>query len=163
MTFGDPLTFPLRLAAALIAIALLAGPQAVADDSPPPMDESEAQDVGQTALTKARALIEAEDWNGALTELETAQSAQPENADAYNLMGYANRKLKRFDVSLRHYQRALELDPEHKGALEYLGELYVETGKMDQARETEKRLARLCPSGCEELDDLRAAVAGKPH
>lgn len=167
MNFGHPPTFPLRLAAAVIVTVLFAGapaaPMAHADDSPPPMDESEARDVGETALRKARALIEAKDWQGALAELETAQQALPRNADVYNLMGYANRKLKRYGFALNHYRRALKLDPDHKGALEYLGELYVETGKIDRARDAEKRLARLCPSGCEELDDLRAAIAGKPR
>lgn len=162
----NPLIAVLRLAgASTVVLALLAGPAAtdiaVADDSPPPMDEGEARDVGEGALQKARALIESEDWNGALAELEGAQTALPEEADVYNLMGYANRKLKRYGFALNHYRRALKLDPKHKGALEYLGELYVETGKLDLARETEQRLARLCPSGCEELDDLRAAIAEK--
>jgi len=48
---------------------------------------------------------------------------------------------------------------QHKGALEYLGELYVETGQIDKARENVAQLKKLCPSGCEELADLEKTIA----
>ena len=57
------------------------------------------------------------------------------------------------------YNRALALDSKHKGALEYQGELFVETGQIDKARENVARLKQLCPRGCEELDDLNEAIA----
>ncbi|RTL71245.1 MAG: tetratricopeptide repeat protein, partial [Hyphomicrobiales bacterium] len=57
------------------------------------------------------------------------------------------------------YRKALDFDPDHKGALEYLGELYVETGDLPKARENLARLEKLCPSGCEEREDLEKAIA----
>ena len=51
--------------------------------------------------------------------------------------------------------------PEHKSAREYLGELYVETGNMEKAREQLAVLARLCPGGCEEREDLQKAINAK--
>ncbi len=63
--------------------------------------------------------------------------------------------------ALTYYTKALALDPDHKGAREYLGELYVETGQLDKAKEQLVVLTRLCPTGCEELEDLQKAIAAK--
>jgi tetratricopeptide (TPR) repeat protein len=81
-------------------------------------------------------------------------------ADAYNLLGFRFRKVKDFDRAERNYRRALRLNPDHKGAIEYYGELFLETNRRDKAEEMLARLEALCPSGCEELDDLRKAFAG---
>jgi cytochrome c-type biogenesis protein CcmH/NrfG len=56
-------------------------------------------------------------------------------------------------------QPAASFDADHKGAHEYLGELYVETGQLAKAREHLGVLGRLCPQGCEEREDLAKAIA----
>jgi tetratricopeptide (TPR) repeat protein len=66
---------------------------------------------------------------------------------AYNSL----RKTGDFKTSLTYYTKALELEPDHKAAREYLGELYVETGNMAKAKEQLDVLARLCPGGCSRL------------
>ncbi len=76
------------------------------------------------------------------------------------MLGFSFRKTKDFSRAERNYKRALRLDPEHKGALEYMGELYLETKRREKAEELLARLEKLCPGGCEELEDLRAAFAG---
>ena len=63
---------------------------------------------------------------------------------------------------MAYYNRALEIDRDHKGALEYQGALFVEMGQTDRARANLARLQKLCPSGCEELTDLREAIARAP-
>jgi Flp pilus assembly protein TadD len=73
------------------------------------------------------------------------------------LLGFSYRKTKEFDLAERNYLRALRLNPEHKVALEYMGELYLETGRRTEAEELLALLQKLCPDGCEELDDLRQA------
>lgn len=83
----------------------------------------------------------------------------PREADAYNLLGYSFRKSKDFNRAERNYMRALRLNPDHKGALEYVGELYLETNRREKAEESLARLEELCPQGCEELEDLREAMA----
>ena len=75
-------------------------------------------------------------------------------------MGFSLRKPSDYKQAYTFYRKALEFDPEHKGALEYLGELYVETGQIDKAKEHVTLLKKLCPSGCEELADLEEAIAG---
>ena len=58
-----------------------------------------------------------------------------QHADVYNLMGFSLRKTGDHKQAYTFYRKALDFDPEHKGALEYLGELYVETGQIDKASE----------------------------
>lgn len=110
-------------------------------------------------LASVRAKIEAKDFKSALADLGPMLKSKP-SADAHNLMGYSLRKTGDFKQALVHYQKALELDPKHKGALEYLGELYVETDQMPKAQETLARLKAVCLRGCEELTDLEKAIAG---
>ena len=144
-----------KLASTFAALALIAGlglsPASAVDN----MSSTDAPD-----LTSVRAKIKAKDYAGALTQLrELADDVQ--HADVYNLLGFTLRKTGDFKTSLTYYTKAIEMAPEHKAAREYLGELYVETGDMAKANEQLATLQKLCPSGCEELDDLRKAIAAK--
>ena len=110
-------------------------------------------------LTSVRAKIKAKDFKAALAEL-TPMLATYQHADVYNLMGFSLRKTGDYKQAYTFYRKALDFDPDHKGALEYLGELYVEQGQLEKAKENMARLQKLCPSGCEELEDLEKAVNG---
>jgi tetratricopeptide (TPR) repeat protein len=112
-------------------------------------------------LTSVRAKIKAKDYQAAIAELGTMMQTHL-HADVYNLMGFSLRKTGDYKQAYTFYRKALEFDPDHKGALEYLGELYVETGQLDKAKENVVLLKKLCPSGCEELADLEKAIAGAP-
>jgi Flp pilus assembly protein TadD len=112
-------------------------------------------------LTSVRAKIKAKDFKAAITEL-TPMLEMHQHADVYNLLGFSLRKTGDAKQAYTFYRKALEFDPEHKGALEYLGELYVETGQVDKARENVALLKKLCPTGCEELADLEQAIAAAP-
>jgi Flp pilus assembly protein TadD len=112
-------------------------------------------------LTSVRAKLKAKDYKGALAEL-TPMLAAYQHADVYNLMGFSLRKTGDQKQAYTFYRKALDFDPQHKGALEYLGELYVETGQLEKAKENVVLLKKLCPSGCEELADLQEAIAHAP-
>jgi Flp pilus assembly protein TadD len=112
-------------------------------------------------LTSVRAKIKAKDFKAAIAEL-TPLLETHQHADVYNLLGFSLRKTGDAKQAYTFYRKALEFDPEHKGALEYLGELYVETGQIDKARENVALLKKLCPTGCEELADLEQAIAAAP-
>ena len=112
-------------------------------------------------LASVRAKIQAKDYKGALAEL-TPMLETHQHADVYSLMGFALRKTGDYKQAYTFYRKALDFDPEHKGALEYLGELYVETGEIEKAKQNVVLLKKLCPSGCEELADLEKAVAAAP-
>jgi tetratricopeptide (TPR) repeat protein len=134
----------------LLVVASLAATSALAIDTVPSRDAPD--------LASVRAKIKAKDFKAALAEL-TPMLETHQHADVYNLMGFSLRKTGDYTQAYTFYRKALEFDPEHKGALEYLGELYVETGQIEKAKENVVQLKRLCPSGCEELADLEEAVA----
>src|SRR5262249_24632588 len=122
-------------------------------------------------LTSVRAKIKAKDFKAALAEL-TPMLTTYQHADVYNLMGFCLRKTGDYQQAYTFYRkaldfdpahkRALDFDPAHKGELKYLGELYVETGQVEKAKENVVRLKELCPNGCEELADLEKALAAAP-
>jgi tetratricopeptide (TPR) repeat protein len=95
-------------------------------------------------------LIEAEQYQQAINELGEALRDDPDNADMLNLIAYSNRKLKNFDIALDYYQQALAIEPDHRGANEYLGELYLQTGQPEKAEERLKVLDEECFFGCDE-------------
>lgn len=112
-----------------------------------------------TDIDKARELIEKGRPADAVPLLDEIAKRTPNNADAYNLLGYAHRKLGAADKAEAYYDQALAINPKHLGALEYLGELYLETGRLDRARQILDRLDKACFFGCKEYDELKAAVA----
>lgn len=137
---------PLLLIAAFLAVPAFAMDN---DD-----DEQAAPD-----LESARGLIDAGDYEAAIPVLEGLAAAEPADADAANLLGFANRKLGRLDEAGVWYTRALAADPGHLGALEYQGELFIMLGDTDAAGANLDRLTELC-GDCEEREDLAAAIAG---
>jgi cytochrome c-type biogenesis protein CcmH/NrfG len=76
-------------------------------------------------------------------------------------LGFTLRKTGDYATSLSYYTKALDLQPDHKAAREYLGELFVQTGHMDKAKEQLAVLTKLCPAGCDEREDLEKAIAAK--
>ncbi len=115
---------------------------------------------GRTAkrLAKARKEIKKADYKDAVKLLTRVVRDQSDNADAYNLLGYSYRKLDDLKTAKANYDWALEIDPKHRGALEYLGELYLETGEVEAAEALLARLIAACPDGCEERDDLTEEI-----
>src|ERR1700730_2714211 len=108
-------------------------------------------------LTSVRAKIKAKDYPAALSELQSLADTH-QHADVYSLMGFSLRKSGDYKSALTFYTKALDFDSNHKGAREYLGELYIETGDLPKAREQLAILTRLCPQGCEEREDLEQAL-----
>ena len=122
------------------------------------VDNIESSDAPD--LTSVRAKIAAKDYAAALTELRD-MAEDTTNADVYNLLGFTLRKTGDFKTSLTYYTKALELQPDHKAAREYLGELYLQTGDAAKAKEQLAILTKLCPTGCEEREDLQKAIKAK--
>jgi cytochrome c-type biogenesis protein CcmH/NrfG len=109
-------------------------------------------------MREARALIAQQRWAQAEQILVNHVRQEPQDADAHNLLGFSLRNLGRLQASLVAYRRALELDPDHLGAHEYIGEAYVQLGDLVRARTHLAALERLCPTGCPELEDLQASL-----
>lgn len=109
--------------------------------------------------TRAKTMIEAKDYRGAVPLLQQVVAKDPRNADAYNLMGFATRKSGDAAGSLQYYQQALAVDPRHIGAYEYLGEAYLMMGRVAEAEQQLARLDSLCTFGCTEYRMLKSAIA----
>ena len=107
--------------------------------------------------TKAEKAIKAQDYKGAIPSLEQVVAKQPKNADAFNYLGYAHRKLGEKEKAQTYYETALDIDPNHLGANEYMGELYLE---MDNLQGAEARMAVLDKAcrNCVEKRELRDAI-----
>ena len=106
----------------------------------------------------AKAAIDRKDWASAIASLNRVTQAEPRNPEAWNLLGYATRKGGNPRASLAHYQRALEIDPKHLGAHEYMGEAYLMLDDVANAEVLLKRLDSFCTFGCQEHRMLKAAI-----
>lgn len=128
--------------------------------TPTPAPSVAAKNV-TTELTKIRSLIAAKNFSAALTALQAADKTFPNNADINNLLGYSARNLKQYKPAATYYVKALKIDPNHLGALEYQGELFMLTKKTSDAKKNLAKLKSLCGVNCEEYLDLKKAIGNK--
>lgn len=150
----------MSLAGLVRATVLLAAigafvPIAVADPSEADPDLA-TRDEDYAAGKRA---VEKKDWAEAARLFEQAERRHPDNADLQNSLGFSYRNLKQFDLAFKHYERAIALDPRHRGAHEYIGEAYLMTGDLAGAEKHLAALKKICLLPCEELTDLERAIA----
>ena len=131
----------------VFALATVSGHAA---DSPEPANDK---------LTPARTQIAAKNFPAAINELKRINDTG--SADWNNLMGFSLRKAATTDYAAaeKFYDEALRIDPKHRGALEYSGELYLIIGNLPKAEERLATLDKVCKLPCEEFTDLKKAVA----
>lgn len=123
---------------------------------------SDSSDSGlnvSSEIKAIKALLAKEQYKRASRKAQQVINQDWYNADAWNLMGFSQRKMGDYKRSRKSYARALKFNPEHKGALEYQGELYIKLGQIDKARTNQEKLIELCPNGCKQLDQLTKALA----
>lgn len=147
-TFTRPFTHLIATTALAFAVA---GTALAADTGPAtPADK----------LGPARALIAEGKWAAAIDELKRVNDSA--SADWNNLMGYSHRKAKTPDYAAaeRYYDEALRIDPQHRGALEYSGELYLMTGNLPKAEQRLAALDKACFLPCSEYTALKKSVEG---
>lgn len=141
-------------AAAAFCVVLGAGPAFAAGSGSD--DDAVAKNPEYTQAVK---LIDAKKYAQAIPLLKKAEAKDPKNADVHNYLGYTHRKLKRFDEAMKYYKTALSIKPKHRGANEYIGELYLELGQLAKAEVHLGVLDDACFFGCEEYTDLKKAIA----
>ena len=124
--------------------------------------EINAINASRADYDRAKRAIDAMDWKAAIESLESAARKDPGNAEYQNLLGFSHRASGNLDGAFRHYFRALELDPSHRGAHEYLGRAYLMTDQPAKAVELLAKLERLCDGPCREGELLRKAIADYP-
>ena len=106
----------------------------------------------------AKSAIAQKKYDEAAPLLQQVVAKDAGNADAWNYLGYISARADRNDDALGYYGKALALDPRHRGANEYLGELYLKIGDLPKAEERLKVLDGACLFGCAEFDLLKKAV-----
>ncbi|MGH7404035.1 MAG: tetratricopeptide repeat protein, partial [Candidatus Rokuibacteriota bacterium] len=113
------------------------------------------EDPQYAAAVKA---IKASEYARAIPLLEGVVARESTNADAYNWLAYATRKTGNPTAALPLYQKALAIDPRHRGAHEYIGEAYLMLDDLPKAKEHLRTLSSLCFITCSEYRDLKRAV-----
>ena len=94
-------------------------------------------------------------YSQAFSKLEKALKADKKNPDILNYMGFTSRKVGKFEQAEKFYLKGLRIKPDHNGINEYLGELYVQTNRMDKANE---RLEVLKGCNCDEYQELELII-----
>jgi len=102
--------------------------------------------------------VEREDYHRAIRKANEYLSSNPRSADAYNYIGYSERKLGNYDKAAAAYDRALGIDKKHVGAHEYYGELQITLGNMEKAELHLAALTDIC-GNCEEQQELSEKIA----
>lgn len=120
-----------------------------------------AKPAAVSALQAGREAVKAKDWDKAIAQFKAASLQEPKNADAYNMLAYSYRKQAKPDLpkAFENYNLALQLDPKHKGAHEYIGEAYLMDKNPAEAEKHLALLAIICGNKtCEEYEDLQKAI-----
>ncbi|MCD6075531.1 MAG: tetratricopeptide repeat protein [Rhodospirillales bacterium] len=146
------------LTTALLSSLVLAGPGVHAMGSDPAPAAPKAHTAQQDYAAGLQA-IQSGQYDKGIESMKKVVAADPKNADAYNQLGFAYRKKGDVKGAGSAYETALKLNANHKGALEYQGELFLKINKMEDAMKNRERLVALCPTGCTELRELDRAIA----
>ena len=119
------------------------------------------RDNGVSLYVRAARLINQERYEEAIEDLYASQRIVGPHPDILNYLGYAHRKQGYFDKAQSYYKTALRIAPDHLGANEYLGELYLEIGDIRKAKKQLAKLDSLCDFGCAEREDLARLIETK--
>jgi Flp pilus assembly protein TadD len=139
--------------ATLLTLALF-GPAAYAAETET-LPHANAENADYSAGRKA---VERKDWAAAVASFRKVVAAEPHNADGYNMLGFSLRWMGRMDEAFAAYDRALKLDPNHRGALEYSGVAYLKADQPAKAKENLARLEKIAGRNAEEYRDLARAI-----
>ena len=124
-------------------------------------DSSSSSIIKSTDYYLAKDLIEKGRYNRAIEILKDLEKETSKDADVQNYLGFAFRKIGNLDLAAIHYEKALTIDPKHKGALEYQGEMYLKMNQVNKAKENLKKLDKICFLGCKEMDKLELSIKMK--
>lgn len=138
---------------AALGLALLLG----ASTAWPVGSEEDEPSLDPDFVAGKQAIVD-QRWAAAIKALSSAALRDTRNADLQNYLGYAYRNAGRMDLAFMHYERALKLNPRHRGAHEYVGEAYLMVGKLAEAKTHLKALQKICLLPCEEFDDLKEKI-----
>ena len=154
------LIYTLLIIVALTSNSFSAGTSSDNDSSPKVSDYTKAKNLVKAAKKyEKKGKIEKAQKRYAKAQklLIKSNKKKPLQADTLNYLGFTTRKLGDYEGGEKFYLQGLQIEPNHNGINEYLGELYVATNRMDMAKE---RLEVLKTCNCEEYDELKEIIEG---
>lgn len=143
--FGLPLAIALVLG---IGLATPAGAVRMITNDATPSEEFE----------ESIALIDEDRFEEAIELLEEVAEAEPNSADVWSLLGFSYRSIGNTERAFAVYNKALLINPDHIGANEYLGQLYLQVGDLTKAKAQLRIVDTACVVGCPEASQLKAAI-----
>jgi tetratricopeptide (TPR) repeat protein len=154
---------------ALVTLGLSSSPGMAADPytEPAPAATTEsktnkktkAKDSVESLLKSSRSSISKKKWAQAKKDLIKADKLNSKNADVKNLLGFVTRNMNDTKSSMKYYQAALKINPNHLGANEYLGELYLKLKQPAKAKTQLAKLEKICGTSCAEYKTLSRNIA----
>ena len=111
-------------------------------------------------------LIKKEKYKSAINKFKKLLNKKSDNytqADIYNYLGFTHRKLKKYDDAETYYLKALKLDSSHVGALEYIGELYLETNRIEEAKKSLQKLKSAAGESSDKYLELSTLIENYPQ
>ncbi|MDA8846898.1 hypothetical protein N9I94_03965 [Candidatus Pelagibacter sp.] len=154
------LIYTLLIIIALTSNSFSAGTSSDNDSSPKVSDYTKAKNLVKAAKKyEKKGKIEKAQKRYAKAQklLLKSNKKKPLQADTLNYLGFTTRKLGDYEGGEKFYLQGLQIEPNHNGINEYLGELYVTTNRMDMAKE---RLEVLKTCNCEEYEELKEIIDG---
>jgi tetratricopeptide (TPR) repeat protein len=154
------LIYTLLIIVALTSNSFSAGTSSDNDSSPKVSDYTKAKNLVKAAKKyekKGKTEKAQKRYAKAQKLLLKSNEQKPLQADTLNYLGFTTRKLGDYEGGEKFYLQGLQIEPNHNGINEYLGELYVATNRMDMAKE---RLEILKTCNCEEFDELKEIIEG---
>ena len=154
------LIYTLLIIIALTNNSFSAGSSSDNDSSPKVSDYTKAKNLVKAAKKyekKGKTEKAQKRYAKAQKLLLKSNDEKPLQADTLNYLGFTTRKLGDYEKGEKFYLQGLEIEPNHNGINEYLGELYVATNRMDMAKE---RLEVLKTCNCEEYAELKEIIEG---
>ena len=145
-----------HLAMALALVFALAAPALAAGSNTLTSQPAAAEDPD---WAQAKSALQARQYEQAVPLLQKVVAKDASNADAFNYLGYTHARADKPQEALAYYNKALDINPKHRGANAYLGELHLKLGDLPAAEERLKTLDGVCFFGCAEYDILKAALA----
>jgi Flp pilus assembly protein TadD len=152
-----------KILAASLVVALMAAVPALLPGADVQAASSNDGDSGDSAdktrdFDRGQQSFRNGDWQEAVAYFKKAVADDAKNAEAYNLMGYSYRRMGEADPAFDAYAKALDLEPDHRGANEYLGATYLLVGDAEMAQAQLAKLKDLCGNQCKETVKLRKAI-----
>ena len=136
-------------------VSFAASDDSGSDSSNPQKDAQNFVKRGKKLESKGKNEKALKLYNKAYEKLLEANKADSKNPDILNYLGFTLRKAGKYEQAEKYYLQGLEINPDHNGINEYLGELYVQTQRMDLAKE---RLSVLKDCNCEEYKELEEII-----